>query len=258
MESAVERIEPRFVERVWGSFHLEPWYEEQGRRIGEVWFEAGAVLIKFLFTTEALSVQVHPDDAYARAHHEGVGKTEMWHVLRAEPGARIAVGFRETVSAERVREAAAGGTIEGLLAWHGVEAGDTFFVPAGTVHALGAGLAVCEIQQSSDITYRMYDYGRGRELHLEHGLAVADFGPHPGKCLARDHLLADCGYFRVERWEMREDWVCDRDLCMVVLAGEGIVGGAEFRSGEVWKIPAGVRIEPCGEALVLRVYGPAY
>lgn len=256
MEFAVERIEPRFVERVWGSFHLEPWYPAREQRIGEVWFDAGAVLIKFLFTTEALSVQVHPDDAYALAEHGGVGKTEMWHVLRAEPGARIAAGFREMVTAEQVRQAALDGTIETLLGWHEAKAGDTFFTPARTVHALGAGLVVCEIQQNSDITYRLYDYGRGRELHLEHGLAVADLGPHPGKCPPRDRVLVDCGYFSVERWEMRDDWECDRNLFLVVHSGEGIVGGRQFRLGEVWKIPRGARIEPRGEISVLCVYAP--
>src|SRR5271165_3300984 len=168
-----KRLQPRFLEKVWGSTRLEPWFESTGAKIGEVWFEGAGplpILVKFIFTTEKLSVQVHPDDVYAAKHHNSRGKTEMWHVLAAAPGARIAAGFREPVSAERLRAGALSGEIEELLAWHEARPGDTFFIPAGTVHAIGAGLTLCEIQQFSDITYRLYDYGRPRELHLAKAL----------------------------------------------------------------------------------------
>src|SRR5262249_46670605 len=146
------------------------------RKIGEVWFSTPElpILVKFLFTTENLSVQVHPSGEC------GVGKTEMWHILRAAEGASIALGFRDTVTPAWARAAAESGEILEMLRWYPVRAGETYFTPAGTVHAIGAGIALCEIQQHSDITYRLYDYGRPRELHLEEGLAVSDFGTHPG------------------------------------------------------------------------------
>src|SRR5579862_5543216 len=110
----LERLKPRFLEKVWGSEHLEPWFRSTGAKIGEVWFEGSTelpLLVKLLFTSAALSVQVHPDDAYARKHHNSRGKTEMWHVLAAEPGARIAAGFRESITPQRAREAALSGEI---------------------------------------------------------------------------------------------------------------------------------------------------
>ena len=101
--------------------------------------------------------------------NQSLGKTEAWYGVAAEPNADIAVGFKEKITARRMEEAARSGEIETLLDWRPVKAGDAVFVPAGTVHAIGAGVTICEIQQNSDITYRLYDYGRPRELHLEHG-----------------------------------------------------------------------------------------
>ena len=150
--------------KVWGSPATEPWLNNPERRqIGEIWFSAPAampLLVKFLFTSERLSVQVHPDDDYARAQGHERGKTEMWHILRAEPGATVALGLREEATRERVRAAALNGVIVEMLEWIPVQAGDTFFVPAGTIHAIVGGLAICEIQQLSDVTYRLFDYQR--------------------------------------------------------------------------------------------------
>ncbi|MGH9654009.1 MAG: class I mannose-6-phosphate isomerase, partial [Bryobacteraceae bacterium] len=168
------RLEPVFRDRIWGREDLRPLFPDapQGRRIGEVWFEPKTphgLLVKFLFTSERLSVQVHPDDDYARRRHNSLGKTEAWYVLDAQPPGELAVGFREPLTPERLREVAQSGEIEQFLDWRKVSPGDLVFVPAGTVHAIGAGLTVCEIQENSDITYRLYDYGRGRELHLDDG-----------------------------------------------------------------------------------------
>jgi len=187
-------IEPRFVERIWGSTDLSPWFEAGGRKIGEVWFPGEELLIKFLFTTENLSVQVHPDDAYAKRVENSRGKTEMWRVLRAEPGAKIALGFRQAVDREDARKAAMDGSIMKMLDWREVRPGDTFLIPAGTVHALGAGLMIAEIQQNSDITYRLFDYGRGRELHIEKSLDVADLDPYQER-------PTRCEYFETEEVE---------------------------------------------------------
>jgi mannose-6-phosphate isomerase len=125
--------------------------------------------------------------------------------------------------------------------------GDTFFIPAGTIHAIGGGLALCEVQQVSDVTYRIYDYGRPRELHLDRGLAVSELAPRDARVLPRTlgdgrELLAECGYFRTERLIVRgsaELKARDRNLICIVLAGEGKIGGRDFRPGEALEIEAG-------------------
>ncbi|MEZ5399560.1 MAG: class I mannose-6-phosphate isomerase [Bryobacteraceae bacterium] len=251
------RIEPKFVHRVWGSHNLAPWFGTQAEKIGEVWFEAGEILIKFIFTTEPLSVQVHPGDAYAARHHGGSrGKTEMWHILRAEPGARIAAGFREPVAADAAHRGALDGSIETMLAWHDAAPGDTFFTPAGTVHAIGAGLALCEIQQNSDITYRLYDWGRkpARELHLEHGFAVADLGPASSRTAAADGVLAACPYFTTEAEMVAGELVWPRDSVMIVLSGNGSVAEIQCALGQVWRVPAGAQVSSAEGMQVLRTY----
>lgn len=168
----------RSVEKPWGRDHLPAPFSGKGRRIGEIWFEPPAslpdLLVKYIFTSENLSVQVHPNDAQAQAAQKGAtGKEECWLVIDAEPGAALGIGFSGPVDAQRMRQAALDGSIEDMLVWHPVRAGDFFYIPAGTVHAIGAGVSLIEIQQNSDITYRLYDYGRPRELHLDEGMAVA-------------------------------------------------------------------------------------
>lgn len=180
----MSRLSRRFVEKPWGKDTLPaPFVAPAGERIGEVWFdpppEMASILVKYIFTSEQLSVQVHPSDEQAAELHEADGgKDECWLVIDAEPGARLGIGFKQDVDIETIRRAALDGSIEGLLAWHPVRAGDFFHLPAGTVHAIGAGVTLIEVQQNSDITYRLYDYGRPRELHLDKGLAVASGAPH--------------------------------------------------------------------------------
>ena len=152
-----------------------------GRRIGEVWFTNGVelpLLAKYIFTSERLSIQVHPDDAQARVRGLAQGKTECWYILDAEPGATLGLGLSREVSAEELRRVALDGSIEELIDWRPVSAGDFFFVPAGTVHAIGAGISLLEFQQNVDVTYRLYDYGRPRELHLDDAVAVARPEPY--------------------------------------------------------------------------------
>src|ERR1039457_1474079 len=145
-----------FVEKVWGSTRLSPWFPDCDRKIGEVWYQHSPevpVRGNVLFTADRLSVQGHPDDEYAAKHESSRGKTEMWHVLRADPGAPgVAAGLRESVAPERLRELALSGAIEEYLNWIEVKPGDTIFIPAGTIHAIGPGLVLCEIQQYSDVT----------------------------------------------------------------------------------------------------------
>ena len=197
------------------------------------------LLVKLLFTSESLSVQVHPDDVYARAHGGERGKTEMWHVLRAEQGARIGLGPRERLTPEGLREASMTGEIERLLHWMPARAGDTFFAPAGTIHAIGGGLVLCEVQQYSDVTYRLYDYGRPRELHLDEALAVARVEPYKGRMEA---LPVACPYFRTDRLVVNGAVQCPvagRTAVYVAIEGEGMIGGEAFGPGEAWEIRAG-------------------
>ncbi|WP_419865943.1 class I mannose-6-phosphate isomerase [Aurantiacibacter rhizosphaerae] len=172
-------MKPIHVEKVWGLDHLPaPFSAAPGKRIGEIWFEPPAelpeLLVKYIFAGEKLSVQCHPNDAQAVASGHGTnGKEECWLVIDADEGAKLGVGFKEDVNRETMHSAALDGSIENLLAWHDVAPGDFFYIPANTVHAIGGGVSILEIQQNSDITYRLFDYGRPRELHLEKGMKVA-------------------------------------------------------------------------------------
>lgn len=237
---SAEAIRPQFIPKIWGSKHLQPWFPNQDEEIGEVWFRAGDLLIKFLFTTENLSVQVHPNDDYARARENSLGKTEMWHILRAERGASVALGFKCLIGRERMGELARSGEIIDQLAWHEARPGDSFFVPAGTVHAIGAGLTLCEVQQNSDITYRIYDYGRPRDLHLEKAQEVAELGIHPGVSKPRAlepgrEILVESDYFVTERLVWQGSAMLKAGYC-VILEGEGTLDGLPFRPGTVWRI----------------------
>lgn len=179
----MSKLPIRSVEKPWGKDVLPaPFSAPEGQRIGEIWFvpppEVPSLLVKYIFTSEALSVQVHPSDAQAAAAGEkDRGKEECWLVIDAEPGATLGVGFHQHIDHDTMRAAALDGSIEDMLVWHPVKPGDFFYIPANTVHAIGAGISLIEIQQNSDITYRLYDYGRPRELHLDAGIAVSKGEP---------------------------------------------------------------------------------
>jgi mannose-6-phosphate isomerase len=229
----MKRLAPSFREKVWGATHLEPLFPNSEKKIGEVWFEDqedSPLLVKFLFTSDKLSVQVHPP-----------GKTEMWYVLAAEPGAKVAAGFREPVSRERLKAASLSGEVEDLLEWFDAAPGDTFFLPAGTVHAIGAGLTLCEIQQNSDITYRLYDYGRPRELHLDQALAVSDLGPFAARQQPHDGVLVSCDYFVTELLRLENSVIqlppCDRNQILIVIQGCGQIEDHPMKVGEAWSLP---------------------
>jgi mannose-6-phosphate isomerase len=240
------RIAPRFVSRVWGCRDLRPWYDhatEGGEPIGEVWltgnecvietgpyagktlgglfYEApdamlgtafpspeSPLLVKVIFAREKLSVQVHPDDRMARRYGQPHGKTECWYALAAEPGAQVAAGLKPGVTLDQIKTGIETGTLEASLNVLPVAAGDMILVDAGTVHAIWPGSILLEIQQNSDVTYRMYDYGRPRELHIEKSLEATKLVTRAGKVPARMVLngaildrtvLVDEDYFRVER-----------------------------------------------------------
>ena len=197
------------VEKIWGRDQLPaPFCDADHGRTGEIWFDPPSdmpqLLVKYLFTSEKLSVQVHPNDK--QAPDGASGKEECWFIIDAEPGARLAVGLNRACSKTELRDAALDGSIEDLLAWHKVKAGDFFYLPAGTIHAIGPGISLIEVQQNSDITYRLYDYGRPRELHLDRALEVARPEPyakdlcHTG-ATGGELQLVDGPHFRLDRIE---------------------------------------------------------
>ncbi len=272
MAQAITRLTARALEKIWGTPATAPWFPPTGEDIGEVWFSAAdsplPILVKFIFTSERLSVQVHPDDAWAQVHENSCGKTEMWYVLRAEPGAAIACGLRERVAPERLRAVSLSGEIEGLLNWITVKPGDVIFTPAGTIHAIGAGIALCEIQQQSDVTYRLYDYGRPRPLHLEQALRVSNPGPHPGRSTPvrlrpGEWRLAACPYFVTDLLEWDEPQIyrpdAQRDHVLITIEGRASAGETALSTGQAVRVAAGAEpfpIEPSPAVRVLRTYVP--
>ncbi len=178
------RLAGQKVTKPWGKTVLPPPFaSSHDEPVGEIWFAAPDsvetdLLVKYLFTSQKLSVQVHPRDRHARRQGLTRGKDECWLVIDAEEDARIGLGLTGEIRKAKLRAAAATGAIEGLIDWKPVRAGDFFYVPAGTIHAIGGGISLIEVQQNSDVTYRLYDYGRPRELHWDEAIAVADLEPY--------------------------------------------------------------------------------
>jgi mannose-6-phosphate isomerase len=277
------RLKAWFSERVWGRLDLRPWYADTGTTelVGEAWLtgpqcvvemgifagrtlasvaaELGGefpLLVKLLFPAEKLSVQVHPDDAQARALGETRGKTECWYVLEAARSAAVALGLKDGVSVNDVKVAIADGTMEELLEWVPVSVGDMLFVDAGTVHAIGPGVVLLETQQTSDVTYRLYDYGRPRELHLEKGLQVIRTKTAAGKIAPRvmDGFtrLIEQRYFVVDRFDFGKVTEAsisfDGPGCLVGLAGRAVVSTA---AGEAVLDPGQAVVVPMGTDAVI-------
>jgi mannose-6-phosphate isomerase len=178
------KLKKHLVDKPWGRTDISADFGNMsGRRVGEIWYSADTeaplpILVKWLFTSERLSIQVHPDDAQAQERGMPSGKEECWYVVDAEPGAVIGIGTKRPLSCAELYAASLSGEIEGLMDWKKVSAGDYFYIPAGTVHAIGAGISLVEVQQYADITYRLYDYGRDRELQLDDGVAVSSAKPY--------------------------------------------------------------------------------
>ena len=241
------RLKTRTVEKPWGLDRLPaPFATPPGKRIGEIWFEPppalDALLVKYLFTSEKLSVQVHPDDAQAFAatgRHEG--KEECWLILDCEPDARIAIGFEDRIDSETLRAAARDGSIEEKLRWFAIAPGDFFYLPANTVHAIGPGCRLIEIQQNSDITYRLYDYGRPRDLHLDAAVAIAKGEPHPAELRRQvakegEVTLVEGPLFRLGRLDgPASQNVVERysePFLVIPLSGEIAVDGEAIAAGQ--------------------------
>lgn len=270
-----------------------------GKSLGEAWrampaqwrgahaagFEEFPLLVKFLFPHDKLSIQVHPDDSYAGIYEQaagGRGKTEMWHIVSAEPGAALLLGLKPGVTREAFLEGVARHTVEDLFVRYPVSTGETYFVEAGTQHAILPGMVVCEVQEYSDLTYRVYDYGRvdsagkSRELHLQKALQVTRFeGTRSGRISplalhspdANKHLLAACEYFATERWD------CDRTTLMegdpaefqllIFLCGRGELhdsaSASPYQPGQAWFLPANLPLtvlHPSEPTSLLRVTVP--
>jgi mannose-6-phosphate isomerase len=277
-------IEPEFVGRVWGYRDLRPWFDrvEEHDPIGEVWLTgdacvvaAGAhrgqtlgalfrsnpaemlgeeapsqdspLLIKLIFAREKLSVQVHPDDLLAAKYGQPRGKTECWYALQAEPGAQVAVGLKPGVSLDQIKDGIHSGTLEQCLNVLSVSRGDMILVDAGTVHAIWPGSILLETQQNSDITYRLYDYGRPRELHIEKGLEAVKLETVAGKIApltqAGRTVLVETDYFLVERLAV------DGSLALNRLVGDASPGDADPAEGLAYYFAA---------AGAGRISGPAF
>ncbi|MGI2033958.1 class I mannose-6-phosphate isomerase [Rhizobium panacihumi] len=241
----------RTASKPWGSRDLMPWSEAGvGAVIGELLYERSgpisqppALLLKLLFTKQILSIQVHPDDAFAKAAGMKNGKTEAWYVLSADEGAQVAIGLNRSVAPHELRAAIEDGSIQELLDWQSACAGDVFFIPAGTIHTIGAGLVIAEIQQRSDTTFRLFDRGSDRKLHIEEAMVVADLqtARPQGKSRAitpERTLLTSCDFFVLERmrlapgaiWEMRTDKEC----WVLVIAGDATVGSMTAKRGDAF------------------------
>lgn len=313
MSLSPSRLEPIFSARPWGVCSLAPLFPEKSNLtepLGEAWMTGNdcrfangefagqtladawppmsaewkgtaaqpaavfPLLVKFIFADEKLSVQVHPDDAYAARHEAaagGKGKTEMWYVLRARDGASVLAGLKPSVTRESFQRAIADGTAEDCLESVPMRPGESIFIPAGTAHTIGAGLVLCEVQQHSDLTYRVYDYnrrdaqGKSRELHIEKALEVMRFGLQTyrkldpvgvpavsgkkGSAASRElrrEILVACPYFATERWRFDAPVAASSSPehfeLLVFLEGQGSIEwtGAEAAYGpaQVWLIPA--------------------
>jgi mannose-6-phosphate isomerase len=231
------------------------------------------LLIKFLFPGDKLSVQVHPDDKGALKYGQPCGKTECWYVLRADPGAKVALGLKSGVTLDQFRKSIEQTRAEELLNWVEVYPGDMLYVAAGTVHTIGGGMVLVETQQTSDITYRLYDYGRPRELHVEKGFEAVKLHTNAGKVVrpadAASNVLVRSPFFQVEKMRLRESLIGevspDSPQVIVAVCGSGIVDsqGMEpisFATGDAVVIPAcggGYNVRPQWDLEIMRMSLPS-
>ncbi len=320
------RLEPIFSPRPWGARSLAPLFPEKshlaaplgeawmtglecrfasgpfaGQKLGDVWRTLPSawtgtkinasdgsfpLLVKFIFADEKLSVQVHPDDAYAVLHEQsagGRGKTEMWYAIQARPGAEVFAGLKPAVTQEIFKRAIEDGSAEDCLQHVTIRAGEGIFVPAGTAHTIGAGLVLCEVQEYSDLTYRVFDYnrrdaqGRSRELHIEKALQVMRFGEQRGGKIDPVRILhgdttetyfVACRYFAVEKWEFAEPTSAatspEHFELLIFLEGRGSIQwageSAEYAPAQTWLLPAALsayHLAPDERTSLLRAYVPS-
>ncbi len=247
---AIEHAVARAVPKPWGVEDLRPWSNARrgDNAIGEIWYERPgnvaanpSLLLKLLFTNQPLSIQVHPDDGFAHSMGLPNGKTEAWYILSAAPEAKVALGLSRRLTSQQLREAIDEGSISDLIVWREVSANDVIFVPAGTIHAVGAGLVIAELQQRSDATFRLFDPGRQRELHIENAIVVANAGPaefqvQPSQITAERKLLVTSPQFVFERIDLapNSSWCLDaeRETWLLVVSGSAIAGSFDVATGD--------------------------
>ena len=261
------RLRERRVLKPWGRTDIpEHFGGASDERLGEIWFQRedggtdDPLLVKYLFTSEQLSVQVHPDDAAARQAGHPRGKDEAWVVLDAEPGASIGMGLNRPASPEELRAAALDGSVVGMLHWRPVEKGDAFYSPAGTIHSIGAGLTLLEVQQNCDVTYRLYDFGRPRELHLDEGVTAARTESAVGRSVERAvgdgrSIAAQGPKFILERWRSsagRLDASEVGPMWLIPVRGTVYANRTALAAASVWIAdePIELEVEDGGELLV--------
>lgn len=240
----------RVVRKPWGRTDLRPWSElgHDGVAIGELWFQRSdpmapepALLLKLLFADEALSIQVHPDDDFAASIGLPHGKTEAWYVISAEEGARVALGLKRELTRPQLRAAIEDGSIPELIHWQDVAADEAILVPAGTIHAIGAGVVIAEVQQRSDTTFRLFDHGHRREIHIDGAVGAAVPGPAaaqhaPVQSSDARRVMARCDYFVLEQinLEASSHWEIDAtsETWILILDGEATLDLEHVGSGE--------------------------
>ena len=262
------RLATKYVEKPWGRTNLPDIFPAgAGRQIGEVWFDGPEgqhppLLVKYIFAGERLSVQVHPNDPQGQARGLAGGKSECWLVLDVEPGATLGMGTLEALDSDRLRAASLDGRIEQLMDWKPVQPGDFFYIPAGTVHAIGAGITLVEVQQNVDVTYRLYDYGRPRELHLEDGVAVSRAEPYEraplnitnlsdAALLERDEAPFALHLMTLPRGETRLGEAGVGLSWFIPLTGTGTVDGEPWEAGQCWLLDGPARLDVAEPARIL-------
>lgn len=246
----IEHAYAHSLPKPWGVVDTHPWSRarDDAATIGEIWYERSdstatspSLLLKLLFTNQPLSIQVHPDDAYAQSIGLPNGKTEAWYILSAAPEAKIALGLKRRISPAQLRHAIDDGSISDLVVWQAAHRGDTTLVAAGTIHAIGAGLVIAEIQQRSDATFRIFDYGRGRELHIDNALAVAIAGPAdfrvtPTRLTDTRTLLVSNSHFTFERIDLAPNsaWSleAEHETWLLAVSGGAHAGSFDVTTGD--------------------------
>lgn len=263
----VRQLKARPVPKIWGCDVLPPPFERfaNGSAIGELRFEdfeavAPGLSVKYLFTRQKMSIQVHPRDEAA-----GRGGDEAWIVISAARGAAIGLGTRQPVDSQRLIEAAEDGSIDALLDWRAAKAGSAFYAPAGTVHSVGGDLVVLEIREDPAVTYRLYDFGRPRPLHLEQALAAIvpakgpSYLPHRRLDSLRE-LIVESDRFAVERWTGPGSCTLAAEAAspcwITVLAGCARVGNVELGAGTTWVADGAARLRLEEDSLLIVAYAP--
>ncbi len=278
----IVKLTPAFKEYIWGGTRLKTEYNKKTEleTVAESWelsahkdgestvdgipfsqyvtpemlgknahrFEYFPILIKFIDAKDNLSVQVHPDDNFALENEGEYGKTEMWYIMDCDKDSFLYYGFKRTVTKSEYKAAIENGTLCELLNAVPVKKGDVFFIPAGTVHAIGKGILICEIQQNSNTTYRVYDYnrrdkdGNTRPLHIEKALEVSTLKKSP-EINRVGNILAECEYFKVQKLTVSEkaDVKVNTDsfMSLIIISGNGTVDGIPVTKGDSLFAPAG-------------------